>query len=1124
VTAEEDFMRRLTLVLVVAASSGLILACGGGGGGSENSMIPGQTDFVNNEPGDNYGGRGDGEWNGVPGHSAGAADGDSSKAAPPAAPPQGRTGEVEEGDIYKIENNLLFYLNTYRGFIVYDFKDPKNPVQISRLPVYGYPIEMFIQKNTVYALLRDALYLTQVKGKLQFKRHNTSQLVAIDISDLKNPKVLQTVDIIGQLREGVSRKIEDTIYVVSYRDRYYYYDWSYNSANQQKEQAWVYSFNVADPKNLQLVDQLMVFEGGGFNYHDPNYKTSVYRYFSGVTISATSNALMVAENWYTHGWVSGSKWNCGSSTNQQQAMLTIIDISDPKGKIRTHTKFETAGFIGDQFKMTYVYSDKTKVGTFFGIVARREWTSANCQGSSLIQNTLEAWDVTDGAAPKKSSEVSFGKPNETVRGSTFDADRGAAFAITAQAIDPLYAIDISDPKALKIRSLVDGLSGDMNVFRFIADKKFLIAIGRDNSKTCTGFSDPAGGWQSAGVAVSIIDVQDLDKIRLVQRKCVAVKNAGWVNSELNWNLDQAHKMIGMHSDGKVNAITVPVYYYKKSGDNDWWWYGYETAVGLMSWDLTKYDPSQSELNQKVLENHGTIIHPKGQVRRTIVFTHKGASDRRMVMNLSNTHVGLVDIENLAAPVTQSIVEIAPFHSQLFRFGDYMVEHVRPGAYSYYDYYGSNGENASEFRVKKISSGVKLEDAPALASYTVGQVERVLKYKDNLVLFRRAFVKDPNGKNSWSGTWESDIVVLSFANPTKPTKMGGVKLPSQLMPYYYYWCGMAGYWGGYWFGGQSSNNWIVADSGIVFLSSQYSYDYATKTSTYSRKLVAVDLSNLAQPTVKEHLLTNAPTWAFYGLVPDPTDAKSFYLTYRTKVGQLFINGSTFTQFKYYAQRWAWNGSDWQGDYAINLPGQLMKAWTVGGQKLLLTYDYTYNPVPSGSKGYPYQTWQSSFRLNLLRELKLFGAPVAELLDFHNFQSYYHKDVVVDGAKMFVNARHDYYWNQANQVKWEDQSDSLMIFDLSGLKLKKTYSEPTGTYSVQMMGTHNGQLFINIPGDGILVVDVANLAAPEGKSFMRTLGYTTHIEFDDATSQAFLASGYFGIYQLSLADKTSQIPII
>ena len=93
------------------------------------------------------------------------AAGDANAAPPSAAPPQGRTGEVQEADIYRVDQNRLFYLNTYRGFMIFDLADSKNPVLLSRLPIYGYPIEMFVQGNTVYALIRDVLRTATVVAK-----------------------------------------------------------------------------------------------------------------------------------------------------------------------------------------------------------------------------------------------------------------------------------------------------------------------------------------------------------------------------------------------------------------------------------------------------------------------------------------------------------------------------------------------------------------------------------------------------------------------------------------------------------------------------------------------------------------------------------------------------------------------------------------------------------------------------------------------------------------------------------------------------------------------------------------------------------------------------------------------
>ncbi len=835
-------MQRVINLGVVVAGLALVLSAGCGDGvGVTDPLYPGQTEFTNHEPGNGYG---DGRFSGAESDSAnkGGAAPPAPSGQVPGAPPSGRVADVEEADIYKVKDNRLFYLNTYRGFLIYDMTDPKKPKKISRLPVYGYPIEMFIEGNTVYALIKDALYLTQVKGKLQFKRHNVSQLVSIDISDLSNPKLLKSVDIVGQLREGVSRKVENTIYVVSYISRYYYWGWNYygNSSNQQKEQAWVYSFNVADPKNLKLVDSFKIFEGGGYASSGKNYSES--RYFQGVTISATSNALMVVENWRQYGYFSGSPYNCGSSVSLQQALVTLVDISDSKGTIKTHAKFTTYGALSDQFKQTYVYDKKSGKAHYYGIFARREWSSQNCSGSSITQNTIESWDVTDGKNPKKVDALPFGKKNETVRGSVFDPERRTAFAITARNIDPLYAISFANPADLKITSEVDGLSGDMNVFRFINDKKFLIAIGRDNSTTCTGFGDPSTGW-STNVAVSVIDVQDLSKIKLVQRKCVAVKNTSWVNSELNWNRDQAHKMIGMHSDGKVNVITVPVYYWKKSSSGQGWYHGYESAVGMMSWDLSKYDPAKTHLQQDVLVNYGTVIHPRGKVKRSVVFTHKAATDRRMVLNLSDTHVSLVDIEDLKSPQHQSLLEVASYHNALFRFGNYMVEHIRPTDY----YYSSDDDAPSEFRVLALGKpGDRLEDAKEVATIVVGGVEKAVPFKDNLILFRRVRheVKTKYGK---SYQYASEAQVYSLADPTKPKKLGSVELPGLVLPYYRYWCGFDGFWGGYWFdyGYYGSNSWTVTDSAMVFLN--YGYDYTSGSS--KRRLLFLDLTSLAKPKVK-----------------------------------------------------------------------------------------------------------------------------------------------------------------------------------------------------------------------------------------------------------------------------------
>jgi hypothetical protein len=1120
--------RFLAFLAVVFAAS-----CGG-------SNV-GQTDFTTDDQGSSgptqNAGMAGGTKNGpvlAPSASGTGTATTTDNAAPGA--PSGRDAAVQEADIYRIDSDRLFYFNTYRGLIIYDLADPKNPKQLSRLPVYGYPIEMFVAGSTVYALLSDALYLTQVNGKLQFDRHYVSQLVAIDVSDLQNPRVLSTTDIIGELREGVSRKIDNTIYVVSYRSQSYYWGWGYEMASNPQPEAWVYSFDVSDPQALKQMGQLRIFQGGNVQVNDPSGLYSYSKYFNDVTISATSNALMVDENWQVYGYTSSGTsrygyYDCGPSYIQQQSVVSIIDVSDPKGTISRYTRFEVAGQIGDQFKMTYVFDPTNQTGTFYGIFARQGWSGSNCTGTSYTQNTLESWDITDGTNPVMLAALDFGKPNETVAGSAFDVTRNVVYAVTAERVDPLYALGFSDPKNLKVLSAVDGLSGNMNVFRLIGDNQFLLAIGQDNSATCTGVQDGSGRWQS-NMAVTIIDVRDLTKVRLVQRQCVAVENAEWVTSQINWNLDQAHKMIGMYSDSQANVVTVPVSYYTKSDPNDeWWWYQYQSAVGIMAWDLSKYDDTKDPTQQTVLQNYGTFIHPNGEVRRTIVFGHQ-ATGQRMMVNLSDTHASIASLQDLAKPQLQSVIEIAPYYNQIFQFGKYLVAQVQ----SQQNYYYNTNQDLSQFRV--YTAGGDLDGATPVASFSVGQVQQAVKHGNQLLLFR--YLPDANNTGYYSYT-QTQVLVYDLTDPTHPRRAGSTILSSNWIPYYPYRCGWDGYWGG-WYSG--TGNWTEVESGLVTVSEGSIYNSSTDTYTSSAGLVYLDLTDANAPTFQQVTLPSSTTdWYGYSLVGDPVDPTGFYLGLRELFAQKQrADGTTYTQSKYYAQRWNKSGSSFVAAEKINIPGPLVRTWAPSaGARYFMTEDQQYVYIPptgTNTSGY----YRPDTRLNLLRQVSVIGKPAAELLATKVFSNVYLDGLTFDGSTMYVMGNQNYYryyynygpvmaidsvggvasssGSSTSTPSWETTSDRLMIFDLSNNTFATLYDQPTKAYNLYIMGANQGRLFLNLSGDGILAVDVSNPAQPKGAKFLRTLGWGSTMEaFGD---DLYVASGYFGLDHMSLAAPAA-IPL-
>src|SRR4051794_36369306 len=93
----------LTLTLVFAA---VAAACDDG----DRDRAAGQTSFESAPPNGS-----------APNPTAGGADsGSGGTNAPPAAPPAVTTRTVEETDLYRLEGNRLYYLNSYRGLMVFD--------------------------------------------------------------------------------------------------------------------------------------------------------------------------------------------------------------------------------------------------------------------------------------------------------------------------------------------------------------------------------------------------------------------------------------------------------------------------------------------------------------------------------------------------------------------------------------------------------------------------------------------------------------------------------------------------------------------------------------------------------------------------------------------------------------------------------------------------------------------------------------------------------------------------------------------------------------------------------------------------------------------------------------------
>jgi hypothetical protein len=240
--------------------------------------------------------------------------------------------------------------------------------------------------------------------------------------------------------------------------------------------------------------------------------------------------------------------------------------------------------------------------------------------------------------------------------------------------------------------------------------------------------------------------------------------------------------------------------------------------------------------------------------------------------------------------------------------------------------------------------------------------------------------------------------------------------------------------------------------------------------------------------------------------------------QTGAGQAVRDGQVYNLYRYYAQRATRVDGHWTLGEKISLPGPLVRTWVrADGTRYFLTRENAYQRLQSATSSAYY--YQYDTRLALLRQRTLDGKPVAELLDGTTLTNLYPSSMLVDSDRLYLTARPRVV-SSSSTPSWEETSDRFLVFDLAKNKLTSAYDQPTKAYNISPIGVNQGRMFVNLRGDGILVVDVSQATAPIGVQFLRTLGYATHLEaFGE---DVYVASGYFGLSHLRL-DDPADLPL-
>jgi hypothetical protein len=473
--------------------------------------------------------------------------------------------DVVESDIWRVAGDRLYFFNELRGLQVFDVSNPDDPALLGQLREPNHGEQMYLlDSNHVALLTRPSSYFTLSSSSINFLspsiESGSGAVVIVDVSTGR-PAEIARVAYSGYLVE--SRLVGTALYLVS------------DVSDGTQSGLRVTSFGLSDPAHPEPIAMLPLGSYGG-------------------VVSATDRFLFVVR--YAQNWT--------------RSTIDVIDISAPNGALKRRGKIEVAGVVGDKFKLHLEGDILTVVSA-----VPRDWSGDQSNPANASRTVVETFSLARPATPVRLGSLSVGV-GENVRATRF-AD-GRLYVVTFFTIDPLWVIDLADPKTPTLLGELE-VPGFSNYIEPLGDR--LVAIGRVGGQT----------------AVSLFDVSN--PAQPLQLSQIPLGD-GYSYSEANWD-EKAFSVLP-----EQNLILVPYSGFDRNS-------GWANRVQLI--DLTR----------TALTPRGIIDHPLAARRTTVV------NDR--ILAISSSHLVTVNYADRDQPQVTSDVEIAWRVDRVFLAGNHLVQ-------------------------------------------------------------------------------------------------------------------------------------------------------------------------------------------------------------------------------------------------------------------------------------------------------------------------------------------------------------------------------------------------------------------------------------------------------------------
>jgi hypothetical protein len=472
--------------------------------------------------------------------------------------------EISEADIVQIEGDRLYALSQYSGLTVVDVTNPDDMRSLGTWETDAQPFEMYVDSGNAFVMFNDYYFWEWDVALDSWSSYSSSRLVALDASDPSDIQVRGEFTLPGSIQD--SRRVGDVLYLVSMED-----GWCWGCDGVPR--TVVTSVDISDEAHPAIVDQLEFLpDGDSWDWQR--------------SVASTVDRMYVASRTWD--------WN-GMGSN-----IDVIDISAHDGTLVKGASVTVAGRIESRWQMDE-YNGTLRVISQFG------WSGEEPE--------IETFQIESSQSVVPLGQTTMNLPQpESLRSVRFDGDH--AYAITAEQIDPLFTIDLSDPaNPLQVGELeIPGW-----VYHMEPRGDRVLALGYDPAH-------PDGS-----INVSLFDVSVFDSPTLRRR----VHFGGdWADFAEDQN--RIHKAFAILEDENMLLVPYSGWEYTDGGFEGCG--NYRSGVQIIDW-----------LNDDLTLRGALPVH--GRARRAM--TH-----RERILTLSDAQLASFDYSNRDMPQARDQLQVA----------------------------------------------------------------------------------------------------------------------------------------------------------------------------------------------------------------------------------------------------------------------------------------------------------------------------------------------------------------------------------------------------------------------------------------------------------------------------------